>query len=77
LKFHGVYDAIVQYYTLYSVPPTQRRLGELTGLKSTDTVTYYLRRLVAMGLITMVDRHPVPVEISKYLQKYTPEGVKS
>jgi hypothetical protein len=72
-----VYDAITQYYRAYGVPPTRRRLCDLAGL-SIGSVEYYLRKLVGLRSIVMIDRHPVPVEIKTYLENYTPTtGAKS
>ena len=67
-----VYDAVVQYWRAYSVPPTIRRVAQLVPCGQT-TVYYYLRKLQVMGLILLVDHRPLPVEIKEYLKLFTPK----
>lgn len=66
-----VYDALVQYWRTFSVPPTVRRLALLAGCGQT-TAYYYVGKLKAKGLVQMVDKRPVPVEIQKYLNLFQP-----
>lgn len=68
-----VYDAIVQYYQAFGVPPTARELCELVGLRSTNSVSYHLRRLEKKGLLKRVRFCFVPVEALEYLKFFTPK----
>lgn len=68
-----VYDALVQYYRAFGVPPSQRELCELAGLRSTNSTCYYLRKLVTMGLLVQVRSYYVPVEALEYLKLFTPK----
>jgi SOS-response transcriptional repressor LexA len=65
-KSLSVYDAIVEHWRMFYVPPVLRDIQSATGLKSTSTVVYHYRKLVREGKIVMRHKKPVPVF---YIQK--------
>jgi hypothetical protein len=71
-----VYDAIVTYWQVYSVPPSLQRVAELVPCGRT-TAYYYVCKLEKLGLIERVDRHPLPIEIKQYLKLFVPKGKES
>ncbi|MCX8093765.1 MAG: transcriptional repressor LexA [Candidatus Goldbacteria bacterium] len=46
-------DIIQRWFQAYNYPPTLRELAKESGLKSTWTVRYHLKKLVEHGLINM------------------------
>ena len=46
-----LFDAIVSYIKKHDYPPTVRELCEMTGIKSTNTVHYQLKKLMDEGVI--------------------------
>lgn len=72
-----VYDYILFHMLNTGLPPTLREIASGCGLRSICSVHYQLRKLVSMGLVTMVNRHPVPVTILEYLKLFQPTQKES
>lgn len=46
-----IYKAIVSYIERHGYPPTNREIGEMVGLKSTNTVYYHLLVMKESGMV--------------------------
>ena len=44
-------EAIIQYITVHGYSPSVRELCDLTGLRSTASVSHYLNTMFKMGMI--------------------------
>lgn len=73
MQLEAVYSAMVCYYRDHGVPPTRRAICKACNLSSTSVAEFYIRRLVKLERVLLVDRHPVPVEIQRHLAQYTPK----
>ena len=51
IKKVKVYESIVGYMLAHGYPPTIREIGEMSGLKSTCSVSQYLMKLKDEGII--------------------------
>lgn len=71
----AVYDAIVDYWRAFCVPPTTRWLA-VSLHRSASVIHYHQRKLGKLGLLVRAGRHWVPAEIKQYLSLFTPKGVK-
>jgi repressor LexA len=67
-----VYDFILWAVLETGLPPSIRQIMSGVGLRSSNTVWLHIRRLEKMGLVTMVNRHPLPVAILEYIKLFEP-----
>lgn len=46
-----ILEAIINYISEHGYPPSVREIGEMVNLKSTSSVQYYLKQMIAVGLL--------------------------
>jgi SOS-response transcriptional repressor LexA len=68
-----VYDYIMAHYLARGISPTLREIGAGVGLRSSNTAYVQVRKLVRLGLVVMVSRRPIPVQLLAYLKLFTPK----
>ena len=68
-----VYDYIMAHCLARGISPTLREIGAGVGLRSSNTAYFHVRKLVRLGLVVMVSRRPIPVQLLAYLKLFTPK----
>lgn len=67
------YDYIMAACLAQGISPTLREIMAAVGLLSTASVSYQVRKLVRLGLVVMVSRRPIPVQLLAYLKLFAPK----
>ena len=55
------------------ISPTLREIMAGVELRSSNTAYFHVRKLVHLGLVVMVSRRPIPVQLLAYLKLFTPK----
>jgi len=63
-----VFNAILNHWREYAVPPVIRDIMATTDITSTSVTHHYYAKLEKDGRIKMIKRHPVPIEIIKRIK---------
>ena len=46
-----IFNAIVEYISIYQYPPSFREILKMTGLSSTSTIHYYVNKMIENGIL--------------------------
>jgi repressor LexA len=69
-----VYRVILAHYQQWGLPPTIREMCAAANMASTSTAYYFVRKLAGLGLVKIVNSHPVPLAILKHLESFDFQG---
>lgn len=71
-----IYDFIMSHCLAQGISPTLREIMAGVELRSSNTAYFHVRKLVSLGLVVMVSRRPVPLQLLAYLKLFTPTKEK-
>lgn len=67
-----VFDAVRIYIAQHNRAPTVREIGEITGLRSNNTIANHLDRLVSDGLLVRTATHrPRNIALARPLERFS------
>lgn len=69
-----ILEAIIKYISEHGYPPSVREIGEMVNLKSTSSVQYYLKQMIAEGLLETDAEFNTPRAIRVPGYKFVREG---